>query len=175
MHEIAIKTKLLRSLDRQIVEHCFYTDAEYVFYCLCASDTISRFSKAVYCYRLGVEGQSVSIEGIRKHHEDLPKVADKIYDCYSAYSDSTGTKRELLDFCVLNITYQTYRAYMLLKKPLSKRKELMHFDGNIKSHYEKAYSISNNSKLIKTARKLHFRPYILFCKFVTKAIIAENQ
>ena len=176
MHEIAIRTECLRSIGRPIEEHCFYTDAEYVCYCLTAANTISRFEEPVYCYRLGVEGQSVSLSGMRKHYKETPKVAKKIFACYEQYADKfISEKSEILKYCVKNISYNTYRTYLLLENPLSYRKELMAFDREIKTSYPKSYSLSGESKLIKLLRTFRFRPYSLICKTVMDKFRKETS
>ena len=67
MHELTIKTELLRNNHISITERCFYTDNEYTFLPLMFAKTVIKFEKPLYCYRLGREGQSVSIEGVKKH------------------------------------------------------------------------------------------------------------
>lgn len=173
MHEIAVKTSVLRSIDNDITEHCFYTDSEYVFYSIIASESIARFGKGVYRYRLGIEGQSVSIEGIRKHYTDMRKVADRMYKKYHECSEQyTGTKKVALDFCVKNITYQTYRAYYLINNP-TKKAELVSFDKMIKNKYPEIYKVSNESKFVYTLRLLHFEPYRMVARVVKKKYIRE--
>ena len=114
MHEIAIKTETLRNLNKPIAEHCFYTDSEYVFYCIIAAKSISRYESPIYRYRLGVEGQSVSLEGIRKHQKDLPIVARRIMSAYmGADPENSGAKKDILDLCITNITYHTYHSFLL--------------------------------------------------------------
>ena len=173
MHEIAVKTSVLRRLEKDITEHCFYTDAEFVFYCLIASESIARFDKGVYRYRLGLEGQSVSIEGIRKHYEDMHKVAERMFQSYhDCAKQFTGTKKRELEFCVRNITYHTYRAYFLINDPI-KKVELISFDNEIKENYPDIYKLSNESKLVHTIRLLHFEPYRLLSRILINKYIRE--
>lgn len=173
MHEIAIKTNKLFKIGKAVTEHCFYTDSEFVFYCILASETIGRFGKGVYRYRLGVEGQSVSIEGIRKHYKDMKSVAEAIYRSYHEFADSySGTKKEELDYCVRNITYHTYRAYFLINDS-SKRPELLSFDNIIKKNYRNIYEISNESNLVKVLRLLHFRPHKVISRILIKEYLSD--
>lgn len=165
MHELAIKTDLLRNLGKPIAEHCFYTDSEFVFYCLTAANTIVRFDRAIYRYRLGVEGQSVSLEGIRKHYKDLSVVAQRMMKADAEEKDfGEKTKRKLLDLCIKNITYHAYRAYMLLSHPGEHRNDLVDFDNKIRKAYSSAYVKGNEGRLVRICRKLHFRPYWAFCR-----------
>ena len=176
MHEIAIKTDLLKSYDRKIAEHCFYTDAEFVFYCISAANTISRFDKAVYCYRLGLEGQSVSITGLRKHYKDLPVVAKRIYEAYTNNSKTySGKKKDILQQSLRTITYNTYLAYMLLEKPEKEKRELVLFDKFIKHNYKEVYKLTGDSKMIKICRLTHFKLYKYICRMEMQKFNKENR
>ena len=176
MHEIAIKTDTLRQLDKAITEKRFYTDAEFVAFCIIAAKTISRFDKPVYCYRLGLEGQSVSLTGTRKHYKDLPVVAKKIFSSYEEnQKELIGEKKTIVERIVLLIAYNTYRAYMLLEDPVSRRSELMDFDTSVKRITPEAYAISDGSSMIHFLRKFAFRPYRLLCLYTMKRFIKENK
>lgn len=175
MHEITIKTDLLRGLNRTITENCFYTDSEYVFNCLLVAKTISRFDKPVYIYRLGVDGQSVSLEGIRKHYKDLPVVAERIMKTYNEVSDEiSGEKKDVLDLCIRNITYHTYRAFMLLKDSEKNRNELIRYDEMIRTKYPNMYVLGNCSRLVSVSRKLKFHFWGALTNLAYKKFRKEN-
>ena len=83
MHELTIKTELLRYNGIKITEKCFYTDNEYTFLPLLKAHNFCKFSKPVYCYRLGTDGQSVSLSGVSKHYKDSAIVANVMYKAWS--------------------------------------------------------------------------------------------
>lgn len=174
MHELTVRTEALRETKKKIAEKCFYTDAEFAFYCILASNTISRFESPIYCYRLGVEGQSVSLEGMRKHYKDHPVVANRIIESYQEHiKDSRGTKQMLLDACVKNITHNTFEAYMLLEKPQNHKYEIIEFDKKMR-RYKEAYSASNKSRLVYILRKTHFTAYRLMCRYLLSRYMKEH-
>ena len=178
MHEIAVKTEVLRTFGKKITEHCFYTDAEYTFYCFCASETIARFDKPVYCYRLELEGQSVSVTGIRKHYEDFPIVAESLYACYIEQNQKRQLgkqKKSILDLCINNITYHTYNAFLLLENAKDSKQELLSFDRSLRTQYGSLYKITNNSKRVRALRFLRFRPYSLLSKIAISLFMKENS
>ena len=165
MHEITVKTDTLRKVNRGIAENCFYTDSEYVFYALASSQDIARFSKPVYCYRLGVDGQSVSLTGIRKHYKDYFVVAQKMYEYYENIAPTiNGGKRMILSTSVRNYTYHLYHAYILLENHKLARKEIISIDKFIKEKYPKSYVLGFNSKLVKTLRNSKFILFPLFAR-----------
>lgn len=176
MHEITVKTDVLRSVDKNIVEHCFYTDTEYVFYCFVGSNTISRFEKPIYCYRLGIEGQSVSLSGLRKHYKDLTTVSERIYSCYEEKKRFvSGTKNDIWMHMIRKITYNTYNAYMLLKDPELYKREIMKYDKRLKMNHKDIYKISNGSKLICFCRCTHFFFYRQACAYAMKKYLRETK
>ena len=174
MHELSIKTSVIKEQGRKITEHCFYTDAEYVFYCVVSAGTIARFDKPVYLYRLGTDGQSVSLSGIRKHQKDLPIVMNRIVDCHSKLNvELHGAKKEILTLCVCNITYHAYRSFMLLDQPGAHKRELIDLDKELRQKYNHEYLMGNASRLVKLSRCIRFTPYYLLCKLARKIFDRE--
>lgn len=77
MHAMTIKTSLIKE-KVVITEHCFYTDFEFALKCIELSSSLVYLNIPLYCYRIGLEGQSVSIAGYLKHiddHEKMTKLA----------------------------------------------------------------------------------------------------
>lgn len=176
MHEITVKTQVLKDQHRKIAEHCFYTDSEYVFYCIIGAKSVARYHSAIYLYRLGVEGQSVSLEGIRKHQKDLPIVMNRIVNCHAL--DGTkiqGARKGVLDLSVCNITYHTYRSFMLLKEAKRYKEELLSLDLALKREYISEYLIGNRSRFVKLARMTRFIPYGLLCNIAVNKFIMETK
>ena len=166
MHELTIRTEALRSLGMPVTEHCFYTDSEYVCYCFSSVKTISRFGKGVYCYRLGLEGQSVSLSGIRKHYRDHPVVLKKVYECYKKYADTVAAaNRSVIENWITIITRNTYISYLLLAEAAQHRNELMEIDQSIKKEYPDLYPLGSRAKLVKGLRTFGFRPYWFWCRY----------
>lgn len=172
MHEMTIRTGLLRDNNIKISEHCFYTDNEYTFLPLLHAKTISRFDKPVYCYRLGREGQSVSLEGVRKHYKDTLVVAEKLYKNYTAYGlDSSGEKKNILITRILKISDIVYGTYALLEDKQLAQKELRLFDRDVKHKYREVYELTANIKKIRFLRIMNFcKPAI---KYVGKVRLRQ--
>ena len=167
MHGITVKTDVLRRYDHPIAEHCFYTDIEYVFYCLGAAETISRFDKPVYNYRLDMDGQSVSLAGIRKHYKEHTVVTDRICRCYEEECGSfKGGKREILRYAVTFSIYGVFNSYMVLKDAAKHKKDLIRFDRELAEKYPKAYDAGNDSSVVRMTRRLGFRMYWPMCQYM---------
>ena len=66
MHNMTIKTEILRENQIHIDEHCYYVDTEYITYPIPYVKTICFVDGFVYYYRLGRAGQSVGLEKMSK-------------------------------------------------------------------------------------------------------------
>ena len=167
MHGITVKTDTLRKYKHPIAEHCFYTDIEFVFYCLAASETIARYNCTVYNYRLDINGQSVSLAGIQKHYEDHPKVTDRICKCYEREClKFEGGKKGILSYAVTFSIYGAFNNYMVLKDAGKHKRELSLFDKQLAEKYPNAYKAGNDSSVVRTTRRLRFHLYWLMCRYM---------
>lgn len=153
MFEVCIRTRLLAERGISITENCFYTDNEFVMTAILASATIQRFEHTLYYYRLGVEGQSVSVEGQRKHYSDCRRAFAAVAAQYEAYPGPIRGGREFAVSSLISVLMRfTYIAHMLQKKPLDYRAELKAFDSRMRSEYPGAYELSGGSRLVRIAR-----------------------
>ena len=91
MYAAAFKTEILKKIPMNITEHCFYTDVEYISIPIPYIESIYIWHEPIYIYRIGREGQSVSVEGIKKHYKEHEKVLWKLIDIYNALPDGAKT------------------------------------------------------------------------------------
>lgn len=166
MHEVTFKTSILKENNIHITEGCFYTDNEFTVLPLLNASSISKFPQPIYCYQLGVEGQSVSLEGVRRHYKDNTKVAVKIYKYYLMKKKNLceSVKDYMESFKINSLTRNAYSAYMVLECPEEHKKELVSFDRFIKTKYPEIYKITMRSRRVAILRYTHFLGYRLFCK-----------
>ena len=80
MHALTLCTKTLRAAWRPMPEHCSYTDMGYTFVGMAAAQTICFVPVVLYQYRLGRDGQSVSMASYRAHTQDYIRVARILLD-----------------------------------------------------------------------------------------------
>ena len=181
MHELAVRTERLREGKVSITERCFYTDNEFAFEAIKWSETVQRFEKPVYIYRLGDSEQSVGLSGILKHYKDTVSVAEKMYESYCRSADlrehraedqrenrKTITEPEdlkcineikdlILRRKLLLITDSLYVSYLLVNTKEAKD-ELIRFDRELKKHPE-IYRLTGENKKIKSLRLTWFMLY----------------
>lgn len=144
MHAICYKTEILKKNYIKLTENCFYTDSEYVLYPMIYIQTVIYFPINLYQYRVGVEGQSVSLIGIRKHLKDLEKVISQI----NTYFDEYGKELpENIDYRI-SALYKNYILGILVQSPSAEMKrKLTMFICEIKKKYPKRYQYMKNRKI----------------------------
>ncbi|MBR1507734.1 MAG: glycosyltransferase family 2 protein [Eubacterium sp.] len=170
MHELAVKTELLQKNSIHITERCFYTDNEYTCLPLLKAHSIARFGKPIYCYRLGLGEQSVSLSGLRKHYRDNIRMTARICKEFSRDKGRMAASVEdyMLNLKLKSIVKNTYTAYMVLEHPEDGRKELMKFDRYLRIKYPEIYAKSGESKRVRIPRVLGFVGYNAFAAYVLK-------
>lgn len=67
---MTIRTDVIKRSSFKITEKCFYTDLEFCTKTVLCAKNFVYFPASVYVYRIGREGQSISIEGKTKHIAD---------------------------------------------------------------------------------------------------------
>jgi len=167
MHGLIVRTEVLRAFNHSIATHCFYTDSEYVFYCIAAAQSIVRYNSAVYCYRLGENGQSMSKEGLQKHYKDQLLVTERLCESYEKdCQEFKRGKKDLVDRMVTTSFYCAFNYCMLLNDAKNHKNELRLYDAQLREKYPNAYSLGDRSRVIKMLRKFNFRCYGLFCRYM---------
>jgi len=83
MHEWTIKTEILKEHHIALTEHSFYVDMQYVLFPVPWIKTICVFTDNVYRYRLGMEGQSVSVKNMQKNREQHKNVLCSLVHFYT--------------------------------------------------------------------------------------------
>lgn len=159
MHELTIKTALLKDNNIAITEKCFYTDNEYTFLPLLYAKTVGRYHKPVYCYRLGRNGQSVSLEGIHKHYMDSLAVAKKIYSAYNDRKNDTSSIEPILMRKICYITDTVYTYYLVSGNKGASKEELKTFDAWMKNNYFDLYKMTRTVKKARLLRMTKFSIY----------------
>ena len=147
MHSITYKTSLLKNNHIRIGEHCFYTDIEYVIFPMVYVNNVYFLDYSVYQYRIGLEGQSVSWEGFKKHYKDHLKVTERILKFYTEKQKGSYQNKRyiyLLYFTGLNKYPIPYLLHM--DNTEQTRQELINFDKMIKRENNTLYTQQQENK-----------------------------
>lgn len=151
MHSSMFKTQLLKDANVNVLEHCFYTDNEYVAKGLVNSQTAMITDVELYEYRVGREGQSVDVSGLKKHYKDNYKVIDELCR-YRLNLQNSQSKEMMHSYIVDAVNFQSLALILLGNK-----QEYTEFD---KSTIKK--NIQTNSMIQVKIRKSSYRLYAFF-------------
>ena len=125
MHALSFRTAVLQDNNVRVLEKCFYTDNEYRMKGLAYSQSIIFTNIELYNYRVGREGQSVDITGLKKHYLDAIRVSKEMMSFYKANETLTF---DYIIKCVKNSIDFVYWTLIALNK----KDELREYDNYIK-------------------------------------------
>lgn len=77
MHALMYNTNYLRTIKYVQQEGISYTDSEYVYYPFSVAKTFMAFNIILYCYNVGREGQTVSVESMIKNRDNYSKLFNR--------------------------------------------------------------------------------------------------
>lgn len=172
MWELVYKTEVLRKSGLKLPEHELYTDRFYTMIPFAFADKVQFSDLSVYCYRLGRDGQSMSIESQLKHFEERIRGSIMMAEFYSAQKKLGNPRCEYL--LMQAVERHTAAASLIRFLPKSKESlnKLQRYEKKIKSISK---DIVNNErkvgqfgKLLTVLRHTGYLPYWLIPDKVLK-------
>lgn len=137
MHKFTFRTEMLKRFRVSVMEHCFYTDTEYVMKGLFHAKTIEFEDFSLYWYRVGREGQSMSITGLRKHYREHIRVIRQLLHLYD--KAKRPVIKEILERrCRELIDYQN-EIFLHLEVTREHAKDFRQFNEFIRYKYPEFY------------------------------------
>ena len=150
MFEICVRTDVLRKSGQKLTEHCFYTDNEFVMIAGLNAGTAVRYPEPIYRYRLGVAGQSMSVEGRRRHFDDKIRAAQSVIGMLR--QGLTGSRKLLADEMVSMMIREVYVSAMLQDDSSGARAKLAQFEADLRQNTPEVQQIADRSRLVRRAR-----------------------
>lgn len=166
MHLLTFRLDLLKEIDFKMLEHCFYTDQEYIMYPLTSIKKIYITNLNIYNYRMGNEGQSVSKQGLIKHYKDHLRVVNQLLKWSSAIDECQKYTKKRLVHHLRVLVAQQYIIYLTIPSSKTVKEELMEYDKMLKNEYERFYRIPifHYKMLIYKLRINKFESYNKYAK-----------
>ena len=160
MHSMTVKTDLVRRTGMRIDENCYYVDVEFVMYPIPEVKTITFLDEFVYMYRLGRQGQGMTLEKMRQNHRNHERVLKSLLRYYRKLR-AGDTDREYLIYLekgIANVLSSHFKIY--LSFPCSARvcRRLRRMDGTIRGRYPEIYNAVEN-KFVWAIRKSGYLLY----------------
>ena len=163
---MAYKTELLRACGYSMTENCFYTDLEYAYLPFMSIKSIYVSRLAIYKYRIGRMGQSVSVEGICRHYKDTIRV------CQRLITDMSFSGYGLSEYILHSVSRECCIAYSHLctaGPARSVKHELIQFDQRIKKDAPEVYRVMPKiSKRVALLRYTCFLTWRLCCWLIRR-------
>ena len=156
MHAITYKTEILKRQSERLDEHCFYVDTEYMLFPLPYVRTVSSISDFVYQYRIGLPGQSMSIENMKKRCGQHERVFRRLLSFYDTLD--SGPARQMTGAAIARMAVSQYKIY--LSFPDSHKCELMEMERSLKENYREIYTQMNH-RAVLLLRKSRYLLYPL--------------
>jgi len=158
MHAVTVKTSVLRDAGIRLTEHCFYTDLEFVVKVINHCDTFAYMELPVYMYRIGRDGQSMSVAGIRKHYREHQRV---LLGCLEYWKNEVKDpyKKEALGGRLERACTMQYMFYYALECTGAQKREFMEFDRMLQEQYPGMSRGAEDGNRLRILRKFHFMGY----------------
>lgn len=168
MHNMTIRTELLRKNHRPIDEHCFYVDLEYIAYPIPYVYTICFLSGFVYMYRIGTAGQSISVAKLQKnkcHYDVVIQSLLEFYEMLGKKIDCVGEKKQYLAGIIARAVAGKYKIILSAPASIEKKRELETFDCLLLNKYPEIYR-ANRNKAVAVLRQSGYKLYWPACRLV---------
>ena len=165
MHTVTVKLDILKKNHVTITEKCFYTDVEFVLKVMGFCKTFSYYELPIYYYRLARNGQSMSIEGVRKNWRDHLKMLSVMLDYEKKNITSERTKKIFKERLYWVCEWQ-YIFFFALSGTKEHKDALIAFDRELKENYPDYYNSIGNGA-VKFLRKVGFLGYSIVGKIQT--------
>lgn len=161
MHNLTIRTDILRGHRIRMDEHCFYVDTEYILYPIPYVKTILFLDSFVYYYRLGREGQSVGMERMQKNAENYDRVLASLLAFYRQLGQTipcTEPKQRYIAGLIARVAAGKMKIMLSYPPSPERKRQLQQFDENLKAQCRAVYD-SNINKAVSLLRKTGYHLY----------------
>lgn len=165
MHNMTIRTEILKEHQIHIDEHCYYVDMEYIFYPMPYVQTIAFLPEFLYQYQIGRQGQSMDPAKMQRNATQYDHVLASIYTYYDAHcKDIKGPNRKKYIDRLISRFYASRIKILLSMPDAAKRKnEFVAMEETLQRDYADIYAANVN----KAIRLLRGSRYMLYPLAVT--------
>lgn len=170
MHNMTVKTEILKRHGIKVDEHCYYVDTEYIIYPIPYVKTICFVEGFVYMYRLGRQGQSVSIEKMQYNEKNYDRVIASLVEFYNRLCDGNACSAEKKNYIagiIARVVAGKIKIMLSFPGNRQKKKELRDFDKGLKMICRDVYE-KNINGAVNALRRSNYMTYYLISFLVRK-------
>lgn len=160
MHNMTIRSEILKEHQIQIDEHCYYVDMEYILYPMPYVETIAFLPEFLYQYQIGRQGQSMDPAKMQRNAAQYDHVLDSIYSYYDAHCRDIKQPNRKTYIDRLISRFYASRIKILLSMPdaAARRHEFVRMEQTLKRDYRDIYDANLNAAI----RILRQSGYLLY-------------
>lgn len=173
MHAVTFKTKILKSYNPKIDEHCFYVDMEYVIFPIPHISTVYFIEDYVYMYRVGLKSQSMNIKGMQKNEENYDRVFKRLLAFYDLQKkkEIKGHYLYYIEGILARMVSSRYKIYLSFPISSDIKHKMKLFDKDLKKNYPQIHEkVKNKAVLFLRAMGFNFYSLARFMFFIKSKI-----
>lgn len=162
MHNMTIRTEILRGHGIRIDEHCYYVDSEYITYPIPWVETVCFVDAYVYRYRIGRRGQSIGMDRMRQQERDYDRVIASLLAFYDRLGSEIPCSREKKAYTaglIARVVAGRVKAALSFPASEERKRELVSFDERIRSGYPEVYG-RNRNRAVGILRRSGYAAYL---------------
>ncbi len=156
--QVCFKTNIINDKEITISENCFYTDTEFLLKCMSKCHTIIDVNFFVYVYRIGLDEQSTSLNGLNRHYKDVVKYFKEMINYYNNGDYNSIFREYYFEDSMISLARYHLTNFLLLSP--CRKQEYLEFEKYIKDNAPKIYEQSKckSLSLLRKTHNLLFRP-----------------
>ena len=160
MHSVTWRTDILRDNSIAIDEHRFYVDMEYISFPVPFVKRVYVTELPLYMYRLGDNGQSVSIASMQKHMDDHLSVMDRVMEYIQAVEQHGADKSTLSYLNRLAAEMVANQCLIYLSYPASAgmKQQFVHLESRLWEQHPGVYDAVRH-KAVLLLRRTNYIPF----------------
>lgn len=160
MHNMTIRTDILREHQIQIDEHCYYVDMEYILYPMPYVRTIAFLPEFLYQYQIGRQGQSMDPAKMQRNAAQYDHVLASIYAYYDAHCRDIAqpNRKKYIDRLVSRFYASRIKILLSMPDAAKRKSEFMMMEEALHRDYDDIYAANVN----KPIRLLRGSRYVLY-------------
>lgn len=164
MHALTFRTEMLRGANINLPEHSNYTDMLYTFCGIKQTKTISFCPIQMYCYQLGIIGQSVSLESYQRHMKEYVQIAFTICK-YAQTLSGSSMKQSVLQRRAGKIAQEGVEIMVRFPVNESTYQEIHNYIDNLQNQFPQIFSGIRNKNTIYLKKFKSYFFYMLINRY----------
>lgn len=160
MHNMTIRTDILREHHIQIDEHCYYVDMEYILYPMPYVQTIAFLPEFLYQYQIGRQGQSMDPAKMQRNAAQYDHVLASIYAYYDAHCKDIKepNRKKYIDHLISRFYASRIKILLSMQDAAKRKKEFIAMEETLQRDHADIYAANVN----KPIRLLRGSKYMLY-------------